>query len=118
MIGYIHLLSCGKISDTRSAQDKIRDSLQVVGSGELDDDLAFPAALGDRHTRVIGVGERRHHAFTQGREGLLSAAPRRSGSLDLAEADDLLCRSHRQPFLDATERFSSRVHPGSLRNRP
>ena len=56
MIGNIPRLTCEKTYKVQSAQNEIRNPLEVICAGEFDDDSPLLAPLGDGHARIVGVG--------------------------------------------------------------
>ena len=56
---------CEKNYEVRSVENKVCDSLKILGSGELDDDPTLLASLRNGHARIVRVGERRYDALSQ-----------------------------------------------------
>ena len=77
-----------------SVENKVCDSLEVVCSCKFDDDSTLLLAFRDGDARVVRVGQGRHNALSQCRQGFLLAGARAWGGLDLADSDDLFSGAH------------------------
>ena len=77
-----------------SVENKVCDSLEVVCSCEFDDDSTLLSTFRDGDARVVSVGQGRHDALSQCRQGVLLAGARARGGLGLADSDDLFSGAH------------------------